>query len=533
MSVTFEAGETREITLSLLLREQGEFAIEGVEWEAGGILWGRYDISGATGRREPIVLTVRPKAGQLAISADRHLRLEYLDGELDRYVLKLKNTGYFPVSQIVFQTDYPIFFGWKTIALDWVLEPLEEREFPVCIHASIPGPAYVTYITSAKMLVRYSTFNTELESSYQRYARVQHVYSVIPSFNIQSNSMRSAAGIDEYMLNLQIDELRVKADEFSLEQVSVVSNFWKIQEKTQLPGLGHFLNLFLSLTKTVEPVTDLSQKRVLIGSTPGAEKSSGALSPSAAKAEATNDNSDQDGESGSSKGEATTASFVESNVNHIKEYQESKQKGHHSQKQAVDLVAVWTLKCDQHTSKGAHMFSVMLEAQPGRNKEDELESKFFPLHVVRICPQRVVHDFSHFSYDSSEATPSRECKIPLILEAKNMLDHSVSFKFEVSATNPKRIPPLFWQGAVTRSAELLAPGMVTRIELKACVSRPGVYDLNRFVFKFFRDMDTGKEVSTDREGTANTVSRSYRLEDEQIVVIVEQADCGGNAKCNN
>lgn len=381
LPLTFNPGELKEIILSIVPKEEGELVIDGIDWEVENLVSGSYKMGKVTGKVEPVVVQVRNKAGQLTISTNKNLKLSYLDGEIDYYNLKMKNTGSGDITQITLITDFPILFGWKTSVLDCVLKPQEEKEITVYLRAGITENWEHMAETKPKILIRYQTNPCDSQLQCCRYKRIVHSYKVDPSFAIKNQCIRSYKNLNEYLLNVQIEKLYAKNEAFYLNELCCVGDSWKIIEKQQFTGFDKVFNTFISLIYSPNGQVELKSKKITLG-----KREKNSIQPIENSAKNTEELMHD-------------TAKIEPFSNYIKEYQDARKLSCQHENLvgiSVDILATWTFELGKDIIKGAHLLPITLSEFQRTITKTKESSKLdmFPLQIVHDCPNIIKHDFS-------------------------------------------------------------------------------------------------------------------------------------------
>eukprot|EP01022_Parablepharisma_sp_SALTPOND_P008445 TRINITY_DN136028_c0_g1_i1.p1 TRINITY_DN136028_c0_g1~~TRINITY_DN136028_c0_g1_i1.p1 ORF type:complete len:1040 (+),score=107.72 TRINITY_DN136028_c0_g1_i1:896-4015(+) len=500
--IVLKADEEREIVLWVLPKEEGELCIDGIQWEISSLVGGSYKMSEVTGKTDPVSVLVRGKTGQLEITTDYNLRLNYLDGEVDYYTLRLKNTGHLPISQISFQTDYPLLLGWKSLSFDWVLNPTEEKELKIYLRAGFMENTKKNDALMPRVLIRYLAGPEDAVPLFYRYKRIEHYFGVNHSFVIKNQCIRSYKNLNEYLLNVQIEKLYARSESFYLNELCVVGQGWKIVEKQQFTGFDKVFNTFLSLIHSPNETVPLKHKRIILGKREPLDLLT-VQEPNKAQ-------------------EQEDITSVEPYENYIKEYQDVRANKYQRESMTVttvDILATWTLELGKHVAKGAHLIPITLSSYENSSTSKSIKTKapskleLFPLQIVHECPNTVTHNFAS----------SPLCKVPLRLLLKNASYLPASFRFEalrIQREARDKSTNFLWQGPATKNVVGLEPNEQREILLEACMMAPGVYDLNRFAFTFFRNPATGTDLDPSGIMPKNVAMKIYALEFEQIFVTI-------------
>lgn len=475
-AMTLKAYERKEIVLSALPKAEGELCVEGVEWEVSNLITGRFALSQLTNEATPMVLVVRPQAGLLKLEANKCLRTRYLNGELDSYTLTLKNEGTLPISKISLQTDFPLILGWKRMDLDWTLKPKEAKELTLNVRVGFVESVARSESLLPRVLIRYLG---DSEKGHYRYARIEHCFSVIAPFCVKKQFSQSYRHLNEYLLNIQITKLYNKNEGFALKELCVIGDGWKLQEKERFTGFDKVHNTFVSLTQAAVPVP-LSGRRVMF-------------------------------ESGESAEDATLA---EPYVNYIREVQDARNRKYRRLNEndvIVDLLAIWTLFVNKKAYNGVHIISIDINSCGISSIPHTPKQNVFPLQVVHECEGEVAHNFAR----------NPLCRVPLKLVLKNTSRHAARFRFEALGIQRSAKDEGFaWQGQVSKNFKGLEPNEQYEIVLSACVIAPGVYDLNRFSFTFYRNSSTNMDLDPSEVDIKNVIVDVYQLEFVQILTRV-------------
>jgi len=481
--LTLKENEEHEIVLWIVPKKKGELCIDGIEWTIANLVSGSFTIQQLTNKDEPIILEVKEKAGELEVKTDKDLRTSYFNGEIDYYRLKLKNIGDLPVSNISLCTDYPVLLGWKTLDLDWILNKDEEKELTIYIQPRFIRLSKGKELLISKILVRY---NASENKTYYRYKRIEHSFTVNSSFDIVSKTVRSHKNLNKHLLNLQIEQIQAPNTNLQLSQLCVINDDYKIIESSQFTEFGKVFNSFIALTHVQGETASLDERRILYKDTLKSSE------------------------------DITTK---EPYVNYIKEFKDYRVNKHNKRKiiaTIVDILAIWTLEQEEIKYKGCTLIQVYLSFYYAKQNAIAKEPSVFPLQVVHESPDKVNHNFSM----------NPICKVELRLVLKNSLKHPISFRFEalkVVKGGKDKSMQFIWQGQVVKNIIGLKYEEAKEIKLDACITRPGVYDLNRFIFRFYRDPHTGEDLDPSMDLPKNVITKVFILEMQQIVVTVLNA----------
>jgi len=474
-SLTLNPNEMKEVLLWVLPKEEGELVIDGIQWVVANSIPGCFNMSEMLGKSE-IVLVVRSRAGELDVLTNKNPRLEYLDGEMDSYTLILKNTGELPISQIDLQTDYPLIFGWRSIKLDWILNPNEQKELKINFRAGIIED---NKRLSPRILIRYIA---NPETSWYRYKRIEHNFVIRNLLVLKTDYNRSYTTLNEYFLNVQIERLCIPCTSFEVNEICIIENNWKIFEKKRFSDFSKIFNSFFTLIHSEDPVP-LGNKHIVFTRTNEPIDLLDISEDDIAKS-------------------AIDISQIEENANYIKEYKRVKIDSQ------LNLLLSWKLELGIQKSMGINILPITL-SEPAR-------AASFPLKVIHKCQSLCLHDF--------EASPM--CKIPLVLLIQNISLKNTNFRFEalkVHREKKEKSANFVWQGTEAINCLNIVPNGQCEIQIDACMIAPGVYDLNRFSFMFFRDPVTGEDLDPSGQMLKNVAMDIFELESEQIFVTILQS----------
>jgi len=477
--LTFKPYEEKEVILSVIPKAEGELYIDGVQWEVMNLINGRYEISKIRNKADPIILIVLPKAGQLKIQAKRNLRAKYLSGELDSYTLTIKNIGTLPISKITFQTDFPLIFGWERMDFDWILNPNEEKEVTLNLRIGFVKSAPATEPLLPRILIRY--LGNDL---HYRYNRIEHCFTLITPFHIKKQFSQSYRHLNEYLLNIQITKLYNQNEGFTMNELCVVGDNWKIKEKERFTGFDKVYNIFVSLIQANNLSVPLSERRIIFNP--------------------------------NNKFNTQDTTLTEPYSNYIKEVRDarSRQYHRHGEKEViVDLLATWTLFTNKKAYNGIDIIPINIGSYDVNKVQHSLKVNKFPLQVLHEYPIEIVHDFKK----------RRICKIPLKLTLKNISRDVARFRFEALGIQKDAEENFVWQGQTSKNFSGLEPNNQHEISLSACIIASGVYDLNRFSFTFYRNSITNMDLDPADTGVRNVIADIYKLELVQILVKISNA----------
>ena len=276
----------------------------------------------------------------------------------------------------------------------------------------------------------------------------------------------------------------------------IIQNDWKIFEKKRFPGFGKIFNSFFSLSHSSEAPVPLNNKRVRFSS----------ISKEVDLLSITDDDIKKANED---------ITLIEQNANYIREYNEMKVKFNCS----IDMLLTWSLVINDKPITGINIVSIPISDFATNSIGQSID--FFPLKVVHKYKNILIHDFN----------TNPICKIPLKLLVKNISQKEISFRFEALKIHPElkeKSSDFVWQGPATRNYTAMKPDDECEIHIDACMMNPGVYDLNRFSFMFFRDPKTGIDIDPSGVMPRNVIMRIHELESEHILVTVLQSSYQSN-----
>ena len=338
ISFTLSPLETKEVTLSVIPKECGKFSIDGVYWKIADVIYGSCLFSKTLIKKKPIIILVKGKSSKLSIINNEKLKCIYYNGEIQNYSFILKNTGEYPIEDITLQTDYPIFIGWKKLVLDWKLKPNEERTFKITFRM-IELNSHNS-LKNIKILIRYSSFTDEDKVKFTRYSRIQYVFNILPSFDINFKFAASQKTFDDYILNLTAVNFATRFKYFDLSDLYVMNQGWEISLKE---NTNDFLNVLAILKRS-----NKSECNYI-----------------------------------SLKNEQTDVKRITS---HINEYNEASRV---SLDTSVDVIVAWTMKIQKSIIYGAHNLTISLHQNCLENYEH-----IFPLNVIASYSEIVKHDYT-------------------------------------------------------------------------------------------------------------------------------------------
>lgn len=475
-SLILGAGETKEILLCILPKEEGELVIDGLQWTVSDNVPGSFLMSKILGNTS-IVLIVRSKVGLLDLSTDKNSYLEHFDGVMDSYTLMFKNIGDLAISQVTLQTDYPLLFGWRSIKLDWTLNPGEQKELAINFRA---GMVEDDKRLNPKILIRYVA--NDSETPYYRYKRIAHSFIIRDLLVLKTDYNRSYTTLGEYFLNFQIERFCTSCTAFNLNEICVIENDWRIFEKKRVQGFDKIFNSFFTLVHS-DSIVPLNNKRIIFTSN-------------------TEPIDLLDIPETDLKNPSVDITQIEENANYIKEYKAAKEKTDSH----LNLLISWNVELGTKKSKGINILPITLNAQ----------STAFPLKVVHRCQTLCVHDFS----------TNPMCRIPFSLFVQNISLKETNFRFEalkIHREKKEKSADFVWQGTETVNCLNIPPNGQSEIQLDACMMGPGVYDLNRFSFMFFREKNTGEHLDPSVPMPKDITMDLFELESEQILVTILQS----------
>jgi len=381
--------ENKEIILTIIPKQNGFLYFDGIEWEISNIIKGNYSFNNhrkiTAGKKEQLFVNVRNAVGYLTASPSniQQLKLEYLDGELDQYIISLRNTGSTPISNIILQTDYPLFFGWKNLQISTILQPFEEIKLRISFRATsvfnMINPFYSGCIICAKILFKYNTpllgFPALTET---RFTRLQQIFSIIPSFEPKINCSKSLTNLNEYFLSYQIPKFPIKVDKFIIRELQIIDPLWEITEKKRSTEFDLELNLIALLRKYTkeensEEIEKIIKKKIIF------EEISRVQEILRERKKSENDEN-----------------IYECIGNHIEEFKDFEiQKYSSPNKENVNLILKWAMECDNQIIKGAHFGHVDFWDPKLKNTEN----LGFPLQIISgFLPDEVHHDFNKNPY---------------------------------------------------------------------------------------------------------------------------------------
>ena len=120
----------------------------------------------------------------------------------------------------------------------------------------------------------------------------------------------------------------------------------------------------------------------------------------------------------------------------------------------------------------------------------------------------------------------RACIIPVVINIKNIINESVSFQFN-AMNNQTTLNKgnQYWEGCRIKNILELKPEGNIKIMLNAIVEDYGVYNLNRFQFKFYKDITKGNYLDP-REGMKMSIRPFIHVEEK---ICVASALCCGHS----
>jgi len=175
--------------------------------------------------------------------------------------------------------------------------------------------------------------------------------------------------------------------------------------------------------------------------------------------------------------------------------------------------------------KGFHtIFGILLNATKGfiLQKSPELEKQeICHVQVGSLIENDKAHDFNK----------NQLCTAAISLKLKNLHPSlPISFRFEIAPRNLEKddtskqetITPNFtWCGITNRIIKNLMPKEIREIKLKACFTKYGIYDINRFKFSFYKSGETGEYVSPEEQVDGKRVIKTeHPLLNDQLYVNV-------------
>ena len=474
--ITLRESDDREVLLRVIPKVEGELRIDGIEWEIAELINGSFKLSKITEIPTPITLLVRGKSGQLEIGANQNLMTRYLNEEIDSYTINLRNSGQLPITKICLQTDFPLLFGWKLINFDWILNPNEEKEYIINFHAQYIQGIKKNDPIIAKILIRYLGNSEDSEIPFYRYSRLEHFFYIYDSFAVSKYYIKDPINFGEYLLNLQIEKLHANSDSFSFNKLSVIGNGWKIKQKQRFTCYNKLSSNYISIIQSKDISVPLNEKQINYDEI----------------------NEDKD------------ITLIEPYVNFINEYKDELSNDYLGKVQTTtfNILATWTILLSKRELKGASIIPIMLNAVNERKINTS-----FPLQVLYEYDKKLNHDFEDDCI----------CIIPFKLQLRNKSKRSVSFKFEAIRAQRDirdKSANFVWQGETLKNIIGLNPNEEQELYLEACVMKPGVYDINKFVFIFYIDQNSGDYLDPSGVMPTGVSVRPYSLDSNQILVTV-------------
>lgn len=470
--MTLKKNDEREILLRVVPKIEGELCIEGVQWEVAELITGVFKLSKVTESASPIVVRVLGKAGALEMGALKNLKTRYANDEVDSYTLRLRNAGQLPITQISLQTDFPLFLGWKALKLDWVLQPNEEREINFRLWAVAAEGVKRKVPVVSRVLIRYLGSAENSEVPYYRYRRIEHCFSISENFAIrtrQTNYFKE----NEYLFNVQARQLSKQHKSFCLNKLSVIGDKWKITEKQQFENYNRTYSNYITLISASQPSVPLKDRQITLNK------------------DVEDHNND----------------VVESESGFINEYKDHLNNEYFNiaKVSTIDLLATWTLSFSKRVCKGMSIVPITINPEIAKEQEHG-----FPLKVLHDCPKEVAHDFGECCI----------CSVPLKLVLRNYSDVTVSFRLEAAERHRDARSGFMWQGQTVQNIVGLERDKECEVHLEACVTKPGVYDLNRFSFALCKDPATGVYLDPSEADPKSASVKTHSLEFDQILVTV-------------
>ncbi|KAF2078684.1 hypothetical protein CYY_000055 [Polysphondylium violaceum] len=555
MDILLGPSKTKRITFTIQPLKPGLLQVKGLGLCMCGAIWGKREfklkqkrLNKTKAQRESVMYEPNLALTFRVTSPMPRLEAQFIDfpnalyhGELKQAKLLLKNcSNKMGLKNVRVRTSHPtsICFGSNMDDASVIksLDTSVQLNIELPPNATVLVPFWVKGVNVGRHPLRCLVYyeseagNTDLK---YRLARCQAQFDVRPSIRISSLSQQSSTDLNAYLLGVEIDNPVIGGggESFHLKQISSISKYWKLEPLSYAgdvpnPSIvtlkpGQFTNLFFRIVPSA-PITKQIQDEISISNIsflandPMYDASSFPVFPFLEYEKLGLDLLQNGGGNSNSIFNSNNINSSSSALTNPNSTNDQGGNGN-DHPNHIDLLVFW--ESDNHlmgvlnspniSFLPTHYNDSLLSLPWGSWKNTTsptgknhmiYPSLKLPLRY-QIISEKVV---KHSSFETQPL-----CTVPVTLQLSNCSFTSV-LELSIETLLPhenidqtsRHTSQYFWTG-VTKYTIKLAPQQIVDLQLHACFSQYGVYNINRYKINVTLSNDTHKDIFSTTQHLIN------------------------------